>query len=303
MLDLSLPMTAEDVKPNRIIRAKQQIEDILKFGKGLRIGLIGFAKIPHLITPITDDFATILHLLPAIDVDLISKQGNDLKTALNMAAKALHAEPGNSKHILIISAGNFDDEAIDSIKKLTADNIYVHFIGVGTEEGAPYKDKSRSWYKANNKVVISKLNTAALLNMAKSGKGQYLQLSYNEGELITLLKQIINANSNKLIANSVVKQWEEGFFWLLFPMLILALIMQRKHLQLSMFILVVLLAMPQIGFALALFKNSEQQGEQYYKNGDYEKAAVTFTEPYRQGVALYKAGKFAEAEQAFKKIR
>lgn len=300
MLDLSQSMRAEDLKPNRIIQAKQQIEDILKLAKSIRIGLIGFAKFAHLITPITDDFSTIQHLLPAVDVDLITKQGINLSAALNLAIKSLQAEPGNSKHILIISDGNFIADDINATKKISQDGICIHAIGIGTEQGAPYKDKTGSWVKINNKVVIAKLNADILKYIVQIGKGRYWQASYNEQELTRFIRQITQNGNNKINTTGKIKQWEESFFWLLFPMLILALLLRRKHIQFNILVFSVLLGMPQPSTALDWFKNSEQQGEQYYKNGDYEKAAVTFTDPYRQGVALYKAGKFAAAEQAFK---
>ena len=43
LLDLSSTMNASDVAPSRIVRARQNIEDILNSSKGLKVGLIGYA--------------------------------------------------------------------------------------------------------------------------------------------------------------------------------------------------------------------------------------------------------------------
>ena len=300
VLDLAQSMSAEDLKPSRIVRAKQQIQDILTAGRGVRVGLVGFAKVPHLITPITDDFGTILHLLPAIDIDLISKQGGDISAALQMASKLLQAEPGESKHILLISDGNFKNNYIDAIKTLTAKNILLHVAAVGTEQGAPFKDATGAWKKVNNELVIAKLNIDILQGIAKLGSGKYWQVNYGDQDTASLVQQILgNGVNNQVMGTTTVRQWEEGFFWLLFPMLVLALLLQRKHLQLGLYMVAIMLCMPEQSMALDLFHNNAQQGKILFDNGEYEKAAEKFADPYKRGVALYKAGQFAAAEQAF----
>jgi len=55
LLDLSESMNATDVKPSRLVRAKQKIEDLINLSQGVKIGLIAFAADPHMIAPITED--------------------------------------------------------------------------------------------------------------------------------------------------------------------------------------------------------------------------------------------------------
>uniref|UniRef100_UPI0025E05A6E tetratricopeptide repeat protein n=1 Tax=uncultured Lamprocystis sp. TaxID=543132 RepID=UPI0025E05A6E len=47
------------------------------------------------------------------------------------------------------------------------------------------------------------------------------------------------------------------------------------------------------------FKNTEQAALDHFKDGDYQAAADGFSDPYRRGVALYRARRFADAAQAF----
>ena len=49
LLDLSKSMDASDIAPTRLIRARQEIEDIINLNKGTKIGLIGFAANAHII--------------------------------------------------------------------------------------------------------------------------------------------------------------------------------------------------------------------------------------------------------------
>ncbi len=63
VLDLSRSMDAMDVKPSRIARARNEIEDILNMSRGTSIGLVAYAAVPHMVTPLTDDVRTIKNLL------------------------------------------------------------------------------------------------------------------------------------------------------------------------------------------------------------------------------------------------
>ncbi len=118
LLDLSDSMNTKDVKPSRLVRAKQKIEDPLNLSKGVKIGLIAFAADPHMITPITDDTETIRYLLPLLGADLVYIQGSKLSSALEMASKMLEAEPGNNKAILLMSDGGFEDASAITTAKL-----------------------------------------------------------------------------------------------------------------------------------------------------------------------------------------
>lgn len=143
LLDLSSTMNAQDVSPSRIIAGRQRVEDLLQQSKGLKVGLIGFAENPHLISPITDDLQTIKAFLPAVDTDLINKQGTSLSAGLKAAAELLANEPGEKKSILLVSDGNLGKDNYEKIvKALAGQNISVHVLGVGTAEGGPYRDQS-----------------------------------------------------------------------------------------------------------------------------------------------------------------
>ncbi|MFO1520348.1 MAG: VWA domain-containing protein [bacterium] len=56
VVDISNSMQAEDMKPNRLERAKRKIYDLLKMAQGDRIGMIVFAGRPVLLVPLTLDY-------------------------------------------------------------------------------------------------------------------------------------------------------------------------------------------------------------------------------------------------------
>ena len=108
-LDLSKAMDASDLKPSRLVRARQKIQDILDDSPGVSIGLIAFAADAHLITPITEDKGAIHYLLGALRTDLVYVPGSRLSPALNLADRLLSAVPGQEKSVLVMSDGDFED--------------------------------------------------------------------------------------------------------------------------------------------------------------------------------------------------
>ena len=68
LLDVSRSMTAEDVAPNRLERAKSDIRDLLPHLAGDRVGLIVFAGKPVVKAPLTNDQGFFRMVLDEVDV-------------------------------------------------------------------------------------------------------------------------------------------------------------------------------------------------------------------------------------------
>jgi Ca-activated chloride channel family protein len=52
----------------------------------------------------------------------------------------------------------------------------------------------------------------------------------------------------------------------------------------------------------ALFRNPEQVAAQKFEQGDYSEAAAEFSDAYRRGISLYRAGRYTEAGEAFASV-
>ena len=68
LLDVSRSMTAEDVAPNRLERAKSDVRDLLPHLAGDRVGLIVFAGKPVVKAPLTNDQGFFRMVLDEVDV-------------------------------------------------------------------------------------------------------------------------------------------------------------------------------------------------------------------------------------------
>lgn len=301
LLDLSESMNASDVKPSRLVRAKQKIEDLINLSRGVKIGLIAFAADPHMIAPLTDDIETIRHLLPSIDTGLVYVQGSRLSSALDMAYTMLEAEPGNNKALLVISDGGFEDaSAILTAKKLAEKGIAIHAMGVGTVEGAPLKDHKGNIIKKNGTPVLSKLEKEQFSEISKIGNGHYLEANYSDHDEDIILRELESRAEEQMALGKKNTIWDERFYWMIFPVLPIILWWFRRGAFFALALFFFFPAFPLQADAGVYFKNTEQLGKEALEEGDYETAVNLFQDPYRKGVSCYKAGHFAEAEKLFR---
>lgn len=306
LLDVSKSMDADDVKPSRLIRACQKIEDILNLSEGLKIGLIAFAADPHMITPLTDDRETTRHFLSSIGTDLVYIQGSRLSPALIMASRLLASAPGHNKSILVISDGGFEDaDAIATTRKLAQDGLKIHTLGMGTEEGAPMKDSNGNFIKKNGEIVLSKLEKNKLKEISQAGNGQYFDTHYSDEDIQALLNQIKEKVNSEEKTQQKTRHWEDDFYLFVFPAMALLLLWFRRGFIFPLFLLWVSFSI-QDAQAIPfqdLFQNNDQLGKEALERDDYEIAIERFKDSYRQGVAQYKAGHFNEAEKLFRKTQ
>ena len=301
LLDLSESMNATDINPSRLIRAKQKIENLINLSKGTKIGLVAFAADPHMIAPITEDTEMIRHLLPSLETDLVYMQGSRLSFALAMASNMLEAEPGNNKAILVISDGGFEDaSSMGGAKKLVEKGLVIHVMGVGSSEGALLKDVQGNILRKNGSPILSRLETENLLGLSKVGQGHYLEAQYFDHDETIIIKDLEKRSDAQLNMGKKNRIWEENFYFLLFPALIVVLSWFRRGYVFSAFLL---FCIPSLQAEAANFsdhfKNSEELGKKAMEEGDYPSAITSFKDPYRLGVAYYKAGDFAKAEEMF----
>lgn len=301
LLDLSKSMDAQDIKPSRLARARQEIEDMERLAQGVNIGLIAFASVPHVITPLTDDRGTLSRLLPSLKTDLVFTQGSNLSLALKRAGAMLDSELGKEKHIIVLSDGGFQDGDASIYKaeqELIKRGVRVHIMGMGTEEGAPIPDGKGSYAKQNNTTAISRIEPDKLRSIARDGRGIYLDASYLENDTHALLLQVNRASENE--AQKTTRFWEERFYLFLIPLLLLLLPWFRREAAFLVLIFMLLQPAPAQAFEWGdLFLNHNQQGKAAIEQQQYDKAAQKFDDPYRRGVAQYKAEQYEQAMKSF----
>lgn len=231
VLDISRSMQVTDVRPSRFSRARQELEDLLNQSQGLRIGLIAFASVAHVIAPVTEDLKSIRRILPALSTDLVRLQGSRLSSALERAGQLLEGQPQDSSHsLLLISDGDFVEEGlINQIEVLSKKGMKLHVLGIGTKEGGwvPEPDKpmrSQGFWNP----VLSRVNEEQLRSLAKAGSGIYQSADYLDDDTQEILDAVMQHGSVQTAGDNQTRIWEEQFFWLVGLVLILLMSQYRR---------------------------------------------------------------------------
>lgn len=300
ILDLSKSMNVADLRPSRLIQAKQKIEDLLNHSLNIKVGLIAFAADPHMITPITEDKQTIRHLLPSLTTDLVHVQGSRLSPALEMAHQRLSAETGQHKAILILSDGGFEDSSAFQIaKKLAEQGIKVHAIGLATQEGGVLLNAQGHAVKKDGIPVLSKLDQERLQTLTEMGKGSFASWREADQAIEVMLNELRDtAQTQQALSKKQI--WEEHFYLFILPVLPFLLYWYRRQ---AVFVWILLLFLPSFRVEASYenwFKNQNQQAEEAFQQENYQQAIENFDDFYRKGVASYKAGEYAKAEEYFR---
>ena len=131
-LDVSNSMMAEDIKPNRLERAKRAIAQLTEKLHNDKLGLIVFAGQAYVQLPITTDYTSAKLFLGAISTNSVPLQGTAIGAAINMATKSFSPNFAGSRAIIVITDGeNHEDDAIGAAKAAQESKIIVHTIGMG----------------------------------------------------------------------------------------------------------------------------------------------------------------------------
>mgnify|MGYP001817321154 CR=1 FL=1 len=217
LFDISRSMEVGDVQPNRMARARQELEDLLDKNRGVRVGLIAFASVSHVVSPITEDMNGIRRVLSALDTQLVRLQGSRLSFALDRARELLAGQPEDSTgSLLIISDGDFDESGLEQrLQSLAEAGIPVHVLGVGTARGGSVPGPNGTILKdRRGQPVLSRLNETQLRELASAGGGIYRQADFRDSDTNSILDEVKTQALPDSGSEERTRIWNERFYWL-----------------------------------------------------------------------------------------
>ncbi|MEF3073455.1 VWA domain-containing protein [Methylobacter sp. Wu1] len=296
-LDLSLSMDAADIKPSRLTRARYKIADILKQRKDGQTALLVYAGDAFTVTPLTDDTDTIASQLEALNTNIMPSQGSNTAMVLEKALELFRQAGLQKGQLLLVTDGVAVDETLPAVKSLGSYRLSI--LGVGTAEGAPIALPDGGFLKdEQGDIVVTKLNADELAKLAQAGHGIFQSITADDSDIDTLLaaldKPVRQQGAEK--KKGSLDQWQDMGPWLLLLVLPLAALTFRKGLL--CWALLLLAPLPKNSYALDwqdLWRTKDQQAQQAFQQGDYEKAAQLFESPDWKAAAHYKSGKYNEA--------
>lgn len=235
-LDVSNSMLAQDIKPNRLERAKQAISKLIDNLENDRIGLIVFAGKAYTQMPITTDYAAAKLFLSTINPGQIAVQGTAIGEAIDQSIQSFGASKQSKAIILITDGENHEDDAVTKAHEAAAKGIAVYTIGMGLPEGAPipiYNAGIQIGYKKDQEgnTIITRLDEKMLQDIANAGNGIFVRANNTQAGLKKVFDQV-NKMQKSEYDSQVFSDYEDRYqIFLLISLLLLigeVFIFERK---------------------------------------------------------------------------
>jgi Ca-activated chloride channel family protein len=238
-LDVSKSMLAQDLKPNRLEKAKDNVLKIVQENPGEKIGVIIFAGTAMWQCPMTYDSQALKMFLQNVETGALPMGGTQISDAIILASKAVGKDLSNGKAMILISDGEDHDskikEAINEAKKA---KLKIISVGIGTQAGAPVPIKNENGAISDyvkdksGKVVVSKINADLLKRVANETDGKYFDDSGKDisMEISKALKNLEKNKSEISERNGKIDRFQI-FLFIALILLFIALLFPVKRLK------------------------------------------------------------------------
>jgi tetratricopeptide (TPR) repeat protein len=317
-VDVSKSMLAQDVKPNRLERARQLLTRLTAKLTGHRIGIVVFAGHAYIQMPLTADNNAARLYLASISTDMVPVQGTVMGEALQMCYNSFNAQEKKYKAVVLLSDGeDHDPSALSMAAAMGEQGIVLHTVGFGSAEGSPIVDPVTNEIKKDKdgNTVVSQLNEPLLREIADKGMGSYQAFTTSEAVAAQLEKQL-NSLEKRPVSATMGMAYTYYFPWLLGVALLCLLaewlVSEKKRncrtISVAM-VALLLLTLPGVVTAQST-RQQMKKANTAYQQKDYSKAAdgykaIVKKKPdylaaqYNLANALYKAGQQEAALKAY----
>jgi len=305
-LDLSSSILASDLPPSRLLQARAKIATLLKERAGGQVGLVAYADEAYTVAPLTDDAANVALFLDALAPDVMPVDGSHAADAISRSTDLLK-QAGFADGDILLLTNAADGGAKSAAANAARAGYRVSVLGLGTAAGAAYR-------RPDGGIGHSALDADSLRALASAGDGRYAAAQAGDGDLRAL--GVLDPQQAGAMSAQGAKSaiGIDGGYWLLPPLLLLALLLFRRG---GVFAAVlacalVLPALPAHAADGTLWQRADQQdysrmqqGAEAYRKGDFAAASQAYAGvadaegQYNHGNALAKQGDYQQAIAAY----
>jgi Ca-activated chloride channel family protein len=228
-LDVSSSMLAEDLKPNRLQRARHEVATILDRLQGDRVGLVAFAGAAFVQCPLTLDYSAARMFLDFMGPDLIAEPGTDLGEALRVSTRAFGEEGEGYRALVLITDGEDHAGEVEAAAQAARKaGVRVYAVGIGGGGGEPIPERDADGkvigFKQDRegRVVMSRLHEETLRQIAETTGGVYVAAGNTLG-LDRILDEIDRLEKREL-AGGIRVLYEERYRYFVWPALLMLLL-------------------------------------------------------------------------------
>lgn len=303
-LDLSDATLAGDLPPSRLLQARARLAQLLHERNGRPTALVAFAGDAFTVSPITEDAANIILFLDALAPDIMPVPGHRPSRAIEVSTLLL-SRAGHARGEVLLLTDHADDEAASAAARARAAGYRVSALAMGTPAGAAYR-------RSDGSLLHAALEADSLSALAAAGGGAVLPW---QGGL-RLPAMTGDAGDDADASDAGVRTWRDEGYWLLLPLMLLALLAFRRGAAIAVLVLCMWLPLPPAyamdGNEGGLWRRADQarharlrDGIDAYRANDFDGALRAWNglpgaeAAYNRGNALAKQGRFAEAIAAY----
>ena len=220
VLDVSKSMLAEDAAPNRLARAKAEINELLERVDGQRVGLVVFAGRAAVKSPLTSDYGFFRLMLRDVNVGSVSRGGTRIGDAVRKAIAVYGPDRGTPRIMLLITDGeDHDSYPLEAVEEAAAAGIRIVAIGFGSETGSEIVVTDRETGARNvlldgdGNVVRSRLDGDLLREVALMADGVYVPAGTSAVDLDSIVEAHIRPMVADASARVVRRDPTEHYRW------------------------------------------------------------------------------------------
>lgn len=226
-IDLSNSMLAEDVRPNRLDKAKHLLNNMIDKMAEDKVGIVMFAGDAFVQMPTTTDKVSAKMCIDQLSPGMIEVQGTDIAQAIKVSSTCFSRDEDVSRAIFVITDGE-DNEggAVDAATEAAQNGTRVYVLGIGNPNGAPIPvpgKRNEHMLDDEGNMVLSKLNEDMCRTIAQAGQGAYIYVDNSESAQIKLNEQLDNLSKSKLESDDFT-EYEEQYQSFLIAALIFILL-------------------------------------------------------------------------------
>jgi Ca-activated chloride channel homolog len=230
-LDASLSMLAQDERPSRLEKMKEEVRRLRALSPGDRMGVLAFAGRSYVLSPLTIDEGALDLFLDNLDPTVVGQAGSSLARTIRQGVDLLTLTNSGADRALVVMS---DGEAFEPLEDVTAEakrageqGISLVTVGFGTTAGTtiPIKnpDGTVSTKKdENGNTVITQYHPEYLKGAADAAGGTFIDAGQTDkaARVKTALATLRTQSRASLGGETKTPRYQ----WFLFPAFVLLLL-------------------------------------------------------------------------------
>ncbi|WP_068716368.1 VWA domain-containing protein [Vibrio tritonius] len=303
VMDMSMSQYATDISPNRLTQQRYKALDLLKGWRDGYTGLVAFAGGAYTVSPLTSDSATIANLVPNLAPQIMPTPGANVVAGVKKAIEMMTNARMGKGDIVLLTDDIDENQSAQLVSLLKGTHWKLMVLAMGTPQGAPIQLSDGSLMKdGQGDTIVAKVDFNTMRTLTQDLGGVFVPYRGDEQDVSTLLSatKAVQAIQGKNGTKTVTERINNGY-WLLFPILLFALLLFRRGVLFIFIAMALPTLAPNHAYA-SPWLTPDQEGYQAYQNKDYNGAAQKFKDPKWLGAARYQAGDYQGAIDALSQV-